>query len=315
MLLPLLVVFSLAPQVRAQDESEEARELFVQGVEASGDERWGEAVDFFRRSRAILERPSAVFNTAVALHRMGRVREALADVVAYLDMTTARAEGERARYAQAQLLRTELRELIAVLTLTVTPPDAQVEVDGRARDGSGTEREIDLDPGSHAIRVSAEGHAPQQLELSLSPGQQESREVTLEAGEEEIVEEPGPGPEPLPSDEGGLGDLGTIGIIIAGVGAAAGIGALITGLVSQDMYDSLVARCNAGGICPAGSEGDISTGEALAWTSTILLGVSIIGIGLGVALLIVDLVSGDSGGESAVRVVPVEGGAGVRLAF
>ena len=61
------------------------------------------------------------------------------------------------------------------------------------------------------------------------------------------------------------------------VGGLAGIASLATGLVAHDLYTGLDARCQPG--CPPGSESDISTGESLAWASTILLPVSILGDG------------------------------------
>lgn len=317
----LLIPGAWAPVARAQDQSEAARALFEQGVEASQDERWAEAVELFRRSRAILERPSGVFNTAVALQRMGRVREALIDVERYLEMTTAAARGERTRYAQAEQLRAQLRAEVSVLTLVVSPPTARVEVDGREREGEGAEREIDLDPGAHAIRVSAEGHGPERLEVRLSAGERDRREITLEENAADVGPDPDPvrDPEPEPDPEpttggGGLGGIGAAGIAIAVLGAGAGVAALVTGLASQDIYDSLLVRC-PGRVCPAGSEGDLSTGEALAWTSTVLLGVTVIGIAVGVALLIVDLTSGSDSVQAQLRVVPTEGGAALRLAL
>lgn len=314
---PANTSWAQAEEEEAPDEAAQARALFEQGVEASQDHLWADAVDFFRRSRALMERPSAVFNTAVALHRMGRDVEALADIERYLQMTSASERGERQRYAQAETLRTDLTRRVAVLTLHLEPSNARVEVDGRAREGEGEQRDIDLDPGRHAIRVSADGHASAQIDVRLGAGERVEREVTLEVSdveEPEPVPEPEPEPEPLVvPEEGGIGELGLVGIIIGGVGVAAGVGALVTGLMSQSTYDSLLERCT-NMVCPPGSEDDISSGETLALVSTVMLGVSIVGIGVGVALLLVDLTSGDDDAQ-AFRVVPIENGAALRVQF
>src|SRR3989442_6429932 len=50
----------------------QARTFFEQGVQFADQERWGEALEYFRRSRALLERPRTVFNMGNALVRLGR---------------------------------------------------------------------------------------------------------------------------------------------------------------------------------------------------------------------------------------------------
>jgi len=329
--IPLVAVGSViallsvaAPRASAQDAAaspEQARELFVQGVQASQEDRWADAVELFRRSRAILERPSAVFNTAVALSRIGRVVEALEDCERYLELADESDRSEAERYGQARLLLEELQTRVATLTLTVEPADAELEIDGRPREGTGAERSVRLDPGEHAVELRAHGFELHRFEVTLAPGARQTRAVELQR--------PGTAPPPAspfdeddgatPTDGGGggggdLGTLGLVGIIVGGVGVGAGVVALGTGVASQSTYDDLGARC-PGDVCPADAEGDISSGESLAVASTVMLGLSVVGIGVGVALLIVDLTSGGGDEAQAVRVVPSEGGAALRVAF
>jgi len=89
------------------------------------------------------------------------------------------------------------------------------------------------------------------------------------------------------------------------VGGLAGIASLATGLVAHDLYTGLDARCQPG--CPPGSESDISTGESLAWASTILLPVSILSIGAGTPMLFLQP-DQDAGESASVRIVPTLGG-------
>jgi len=311
--------FVATPRASAQDV-EQARELFLQGVQASQEDRWADAVELFRRSRDIVERPSAVFNTAVALSRIGRVVAALDDCERYLEIAEAGDPSEAERYGQAQLLREELRGRVATLTLTVEPPEAELEVDGRPQDDTGAERTMRLDPGEHAVELRAHGFESERFEIRLEPGARQTREITLrrpgtapppDSPFAEDAEETSSGGE---SGGGGLGTLGIVGLIVGGVGVGAGVVALGTGVASQSTYDDLDARC-PGDVCPADAEGDISTGESLAVASTVMLGLTVVGIGVGVALLIVDLTSGGDGDDQAVRVVPSEGGAALRVAF
>lgn len=86
-----------------------------------------------------------------------------------------------------------------------------------------------------------------------------------------------------------------MGWVLVGVGAAAGLTAVITGVAAESTYQDLATACPAGP-CP-GRDDDISTGSALALASTVT---TFVGAGLGVVgvvLIIVDAASGsgDSG--------------------
>ncbi len=114
---------------------------------------------------------------------------------------------------------------------------------------------------------------------------------------------------PAPASSGG-GGPSIPGIIVLAAGGALGIATIVTGAVSQTMYDDLNSSC--GGTCPADRQGDVDTGEALALTSTILLFPSVIAIGVGIVLLIVDS-GGGSSESAALRVVPGPGDAGLAV--
>jgi hypothetical protein len=63
------------------------------------------------------------------------------------------------------------------------------------------------------------------------------------------------------------------------LGGLAGVAAILTGLGAQSEYDELESTC--GGSC---SSEQTFTGSALALTSTILTGVAVVGVGVGVTL-------------------------------
>lgn len=154
-----------------------ARALFDEGVALSDQERWGEAVERFRRSWALRERPSTAFNLAVALLRLGRPSEGLGALDDYLRTSDPEAEAERRAEARA-LLETALGQ-ISHVTLTVTPTMASVRVDGVPVGGEGVMRELRLDPGPHAVLVEAEGYEPEAFSLSVLGGERIARPVSL----------------------------------------------------------------------------------------------------------------------------------------
>lgn len=132
-----------------------------------------------------------------------------------------------------------------------------------------------------------------------------------------VVEGPRSTGSGAPTGGGGDDALGIAGWVLVGVGAAAGVTALITGIAAESTYQDLATRCPAGP-CGPGLESDISSGAALALTSTVT---TFIGAGLGVAgivLLIIDVL--DAGSESAdqqARITPGPSplGLGVEVGF
>src|SRR5688500_10431398 len=116
-------LFAVDAVAHAQDQ-EQARRLFEQGLEAADRQQWQQAVEHFRQSRAIMDRPSTAYNLAVALENTGRVREALEALADYFRMANA----AESRYAQATALRSELDARIGHVVLTITPDSARVEV-------------------------------------------------------------------------------------------------------------------------------------------------------------------------------------------
>jgi hypothetical protein len=169
---------STSPEPDSEEVANEARELFRRGVALSRQERWGEALEYFRRSRALVERPSTTFNIALALLRLGRPTEGRATLQEYI----AQSEGnprEAARRQQAGELLSLAMSTIAELTLALSPIDAEVRVDGVLREGAGETRVISLDPGSHSLRVTHDGYIAETLDLSVLDGERVSREIAL----------------------------------------------------------------------------------------------------------------------------------------
>jgi hypothetical protein len=98
--------------------------------------------------------------------------------------------------------------------------------------------------------------------------------------------------------------------IALGVGAAAGIAALVTGLVAHGIYGDLTETCT-NDVCSPTEEREIDRGRDFATVSTVLTAVAIAGAAAGVVLY---FVTGDdgAGGEAASAgplLAPVAGGA------
>lgn len=81
---------------------------------------------------------------------------------------------------------------------------------------------------------------------------------------------------PPPPEPGFFEARSPYSYVALGVGAAAGIAAIATGVLASGEYDDLQARC--GDACP---RNETDTGRSLAVSSTVLTGVSLVGLGVG----------------------------------
>jgi tetratricopeptide (TPR) repeat protein len=66
-----------------------------------------------------------------------------------------------------------------------------------------------------------------------------------------------------------------------GVGVASGVAATVSGLLALKKYEELDDGCGGAGFC---TERDTQTGRTMAWVSTVLTGVAVAGLGVGVWL-------------------------------
>lgn len=105
---------------------------------------------------------------------------------------------------------------------------------------------------------------------------------------------------PETSSGGGGGGLSPVGFIVGGVGAAALIGAAVTGPLALVTESDLAERC-PNDVCPPGVdyEGDASTGRALAITTDVLLGVGVAALATGIVLIFAIQEGGDEGVAAA----------------
>ncbi|MEM9070360.1 MAG: PEGA domain-containing protein [Myxococcota bacterium] len=151
-LVALGVCFS-APAFAQDAENATAREHFEEGMAHAEQERWVPALESFRRSLDVAEMPVTLFNVASVLMRLGRMREAVETLERFVTL----ASDPRER-AEARVLIEQARGAIRQVAVGVDPEDATLTLDGNDQDGSGPERTLAVDPGTHALTVRAVGY-------------------------------------------------------------------------------------------------------------------------------------------------------------
>lgn len=159
-----------APEVIA------ARVLFEEGAALAAAERWEEAIERFTRSDAMAPRPSTTFNLGACLYALGRHVEAVAAFERYVATADPVVDADGLRDVVPILAHS--RGSIARLTIDVEPPDARAELDGQPIEGAAT-RVVLVDPGTHALRVEADGRVAVLREVPLGPGQRAREVVAL----------------------------------------------------------------------------------------------------------------------------------------
>lgn len=140
---------------------ERARSAFDAGVQALGAQQWAKAEAHFRQSLALIRRPSTLYDLAVALYMQHRPRECISVLDELLSQTQAASD---TRYqSQASRLRERARAELSTLRFVVTPPSAEVRIDGELVTGNGAEHSLDVDPGRHEVEVLAPGYVTRRL--------------------------------------------------------------------------------------------------------------------------------------------------------
>lgn len=169
------------PPVRpTPDELVEARQRFYQGIHYVSLRRWGEALEAFRGAQRLADHPVTSFNVAQtlwALHRYDEVVDELTHFNIIYDIVRDHTLHER-----ALALMERARARLGILTLTLSPEDAAVSIDGvdRHHRTEGPHR-FTLVAGHHVVEVHALARPVARLTVRVRPYESVSRTVTLGA--------------------------------------------------------------------------------------------------------------------------------------
>jgi hypothetical protein len=142
-----------------------------------------------------------------------------------------------------------------------------------------------VNPGKHAVVVSAPGYARATREVTVSEREKAAVEVRLQAAPAVGggVVAPGPVTAPIaaaaataPPQARARHSMALTYTMLA-VGGAGVVAGAVTGFMSLSSVSS--ASCNSKNVCTApGASGDLSTGKSLAWASDVTFGIGIIGV-------------------------------------
>ena len=178
----MVVTLTWAPTAGAEPSAAEiavARKLFREATRFEKEKKWAEAEQKLRAALAIKETPGLRYHLAFCQEKQGKLVNALVD---YDRADELIQSGVKAKDVEKLLAdaRTALRERVPTLTIKLpddAPDDTVVDVDGAALKSAVLGQAMPINPGSHTVKVSAEGRQPFTAELRL--GEKERRTVNV----------------------------------------------------------------------------------------------------------------------------------------
>ncbi|HET9934705.1 MAG TPA: hypothetical protein VFQ35_28565 [Polyangiaceae bacterium] len=173
------------------------------------------------------------------------------------------------------------------------------------------ERRADIDGAIVALRqyleVAPNGEHAETVRLRVQNLEKRRPAPVPPEPKPEVTPPPPPPPPPPPVVE--LRPNRVPAFIALGVGAAAGIGAFVTGIVAKNKYDDAKLSCS-----PHCTDSQLSSSRGFALTSTILTGAAVLGAGVGVTLLVLGKPT-ESKSTAELVILPSVGGAAARASW
>ena len=315
--------FLLATSSRADDAANtaSARALGIEGVTLADAGNCALAIEKLERAEKLHHAPTTAGRLGECEIERGHLvagTEILQRIVREpLPPNAHPAFGAAVTRAQKVLDKTLPR--VATLRLSVkAPPNAKITVtiDGEAVPDAVVDGIRRIDPGEHAVEVTAPGFFPASETTRLEDGQTKSVAFELRA-------DPNAPPPAAETRDGGLrsstaapearGGSKVPAVVAFGLGAVGlGLG-IYGGLTVANKSSDLNGACDANRVCPTGSRADIDSAKSWATISTVGFIAAGAGLLTGTVLLFTSSGSASTSPQQGVRVRPSVGAASVGL--
>jgi hypothetical protein len=273
----VLLSTAICAAADAADPEDQARAHFDRGIELYEQGRFDQAAVAFERAYELKPSFRILFNIGQVENELGHFAAALDAYTRYLAEGGEQIPDERMHKVEVDIER--LKTLVGTIVVRGAPDGAIVLIDNEERGQVPLSDPIPVDLGRH--------------EVSLERGSERllTRVVKVAGGEEVVLtvagDEAGGGgtvpgdAEPEPVAEEGPRRVWTW--VAFGIGAAAGIGAGVTGGLALKKEGEVRDQCT-GKQCPSELSDDFDTVETLALTTDVLIGVAAAGVIAGTLL-------------------------------
>jgi hypothetical protein len=287
---------AIASEPSAADR-DTSRSLYAQGMAALDAHDYAAAERACGGAYALVKVSTAATCWARALEGLGRLIEArdvfveATHIPVKADEPAVLASAREAARAYAD----SLAKRIPTLTLIASgPPETaplQLALDGMIVKAETARLPRKVNPGHHTLSVSAPGFGAATADVTIAEGEDRRVEVLLHASSER--------PETRVSVALSLGDARDVGampsastsskapaFIAFGVGGAGLVLGSIFGAIALGDASGLKSQAGCPSICPPSAQSQIGALHGAQWGSDIGLGVGVVGLGVGAALLL-----------------------------
>lgn len=245
-----------------------------------------------------------LLNLALCQEQQGKTASAWAAFVEVSDGSRA-SEPARAQFAKKHA--DDLEKKLSMVKLKIDPKTSdRVAVDGRVIAPSALGAAFPLDPGDHAVDVSAPGKIAFHTTVKVPLGPSTTDVAVPPLGDESAATPPPAGTPPVtppPKEEPTGSSKRTIGFVLGGVGIVGiGVGTAF-GIMTLSKKSDADALCQGDKCKQEGLDLD-SEAMTSAVISTIGFGVGIVGLGVGTYLVLTSKPSSTTG----ITVAPMFGG-------
>jgi len=291
-ILAVSAVVLLWGSVAFANEKVEAKKHFEAGLSLQKTDDFKGAVFEFETSVKLYPTKGGLYNLANCYRALHRYGEALSTFAKLQSQYGAKLSAEMKLDVKSQLA--EIENVVARLTVTVSPGGASVFVDGELLDRNFVGKKIVLGPGEHMVKVQLDGYEPQKRKVTL-PSRSDQTE-RFELKKQDVAVAPVVKPEPdQPAAEPTIGNgLKIFGGLITGIGGAMLITGIITGAASKKKQSELDDLCTDKACDDTSYKGIVDKRDTLALTTDIML----IGGGVLAATGVIILIAGNKKQET-----------------
>lgn len=304
-LLASLAAAVYAPAAHAQPvassaDRARARELALQGINAFNRNDFAAVIDRFEAAERSFHAPVHLRYLALAYERATPPR--LLDAyeawrrLSQEQLAPDAPQPFRDAVAEAARELPRVEALLGSIAFSVTNggPGMVVEVDGRAVPVEELGRPRVVAPGDHLVTARRAGFNDVQRQVRVEAGRSASVPVVFEAASAPVAtptQPPEQTPTPMPVLQTRVVErpnpVRTVGAVLAGVGGAALIGGIITGVMASSSYSELETAC-PNGVCRTQADLDLRNNvDTLAGaTNGLLIGGGVLAAA-GVVMIIV----------------------------
>jgi hypothetical protein len=303
--LPLCASLLLATTARAAGQDAAAADaLFRAGRAAAEKGDWATACAKLHESQRLDPAVGTTFNIGNCEEKLGHLAAALA---LFREAASKMKPGDDRR-AIATSRADRLDKRVARLTVRLAdgaPEGTKVKLDGAELDPASLSAAVPVDPGKHAVSVSAAGHKKWRREVEL--GEAERRDLEARVGEASDDDASDDASDSGPTRR-------TAGFVVIGVAGASLLVSAITGGLTLAKKSTVDAHCPNKACDQVGFDA-VSAGATLGKVNLATFIIGLVAAGGGVALV---LTSGDAKsdeGKTDARWIPALSPTGAGLTF